>query len=185
MNLEKYLKIDKQNFDDPDINWGDHPLHYLARYCEFAQKDFEGAIKIYGVVDPLNNYQQTPLIAAAHSLWENNYPYFGWQSFLDVGRCLIEKGANLKLTDIRGWTATQYTIFWFMGIYRFDGEKQTFDLWGNTKSEDPNFQSLRREIIRLFHMYDKELFNSIRSHPAISRAASSYPIDDIEFFMSL
>jgi hypothetical protein len=185
MNLEKYLEIDKQNFESPNVNWGDHPLHWLARYCEFNQKQLESAIKLYGVVDPLNNYKQTPLIAAAHSLWANSYPYFGWQSCLDICRCLIEKGANLKLADIRGWTATQYTVFWFMGIYAFDEQKQTFDLWENIKSEEANFHSLRREIIQLFHAHDRTLFNSVRSHPAISMAVNSYSIDDVEFFMNL
>lgn len=114
--LEDFIEISLQDFEASQdaLDWGDHPLHRLAKFNE--AKGLKEAVKTCKDIDVLNNFKQTPLLAAAHSVFINEYPYHGGEGYSETIKILAEANADTEAKDIRGWSALQYILYNFLGI---------------------------------------------------------------------
>jgi len=116
--VSQYYSISSQRFENPALDWGDSPLHFLARY--HVVEGLALALTAYGDINVRNNFGQTPLIAATHSvfIWEG--PLAGFAKTIEM---LTDK-SDRTAKDILGWTALQYLLFNLVGIYGVSDESK-------------------------------------------------------------
>lgn len=165
----------------PEYDWGDHPLHYLARF--HCADELKTCLDRYQPInlDIRNNFEQTPLVAAAHALYLSEFPSsFVEGTFVKTFEVLFEYGCDPTAQDIKGWSAIHYLLFNYFAI--FEGDELGQYSIGNVITDQA--KDAKREVILLMAHNHASSLKAFLENDLMRDVLSQVSPDDAKFFRS-